>query len=217
MSATPNFDHLAAPYRWMEYLSFGPLLMRTRHAFLPQLKTARRALVLGDGDGRFTRALLNANPTILVDAIDISPAMLHALERRASPHLDRLHTICADLRTWSPLCHSYDLVITHFFLDCLTDAEITALLLRIKPALAPQARWVISEFAIPIHSTFVAIFARLLVRFLYLAFHLLAGLDTRKLPDHGTTLEQAGFLLKERRCMLGGILIADLWQIDVEP
>src|SRR6185437_1080687 len=58
---TPKFDRLARVYRWMEWLSFGPYLSRCRRAFLPQLRDARRALVLGDGDGRFTAALLRRN------------------------------------------------------------------------------------------------------------------------------------------------------------
>lgn len=222
MSAKPNFDLLAAPYRWMEYLSFGPLLMRTRLAFLNQLKNSRRALTLGDGDGRFTRALLDANHSLQLDAVDISPAMLRTLEHRAGPHRPRLRTHCADLRTWTPALLQpaplkYDLVITHFFLDCLSDSELASLLQRIKPSLAPQAQWVVSEFAIPAHSTFLALFARLLVRLLYLAFHLLTGLQTRKLPAHGKLLQQAGFTLQQRRSLLGGILIAELWHINAEP
>lgn len=212
MSTKPNFDVLASPYRWMEYLTFGPLLMHTRLAFLDRMGTSRRALILGDGDGRFTRALLNANPTILVDAVDISPAMLRSLVRRAAPHCGRLRTFCADLRDWQPELQSYDLIITHFFLDCLTDDEVALLVRRIQPALAPNAQWVLSEFAIPAGPKFFAMLARLLVRFLYFAFQMLTGLETRKLPEFGTTFAQAGFTRLERKGMLRGILIAELWR-----
>lgn len=147
--APANFDRLAGIYRWMEWASFGPWLGRCRRAFLPEMATARRALVLGDGDGRFTAALLAANPAVVVDAVDASPAMLHALEQRSGSHAARLRTLVADARRWTPQAAGYDLVATHFFLDCLTTDEVKALAARIRPELASEAAWVISEFAEP--------------------------------------------------------------------
>lgn len=216
MSARPNFDHLAKPYRWMEYLTFGPLLMRTRLAFLDQLKNSRRALILGDGDGRFTRALLRANPTLQADAVDCSPAMLRSLARRASPFKHRLRTLCADLRHWQPEARGYDLVITHFFLDCLNSDELPELIARIQPALAPGACWVVSEFSIPPHPRWLARLANLLVASLYLAFRILTGLSVRSLPCHGLALTHAGFIRCQHKNFLVGILIAELWSVP-EP
>src|ERR1700738_3284338 len=86
----PNFDRLAGAYRWMEAFSFGPWLWRCRCAFLGEMRTARRALVLGDADGRFTSRVLGENPVVRIDAVDISPAMLGALLRRAGQHADRV-------------------------------------------------------------------------------------------------------------------------------
>ena len=57
-----NFDLIARPYRWLEYLTFGPALARCRNHFLPQLTDRRAALVLGDGDGRFLARLLAPTP-----------------------------------------------------------------------------------------------------------------------------------------------------------
>jgi hypothetical protein len=70
MSEAPNFDRIAKPYRWLEYLTFGKALQNVRLHHLPALLHCRNALILGDGDGRFTAALLAANPPITVRAID---------------------------------------------------------------------------------------------------------------------------------------------------
>ena len=78
-----NFDPLARPYRWLEYATFGRALERCRFHFLPALTGARRALVLGDGDGRFLARLLRANPELEADVVDCSPAMLRLLQRTA--------------------------------------------------------------------------------------------------------------------------------------
>src|ERR1019366_262867 len=153
MNRPPNFDRLARLYRWMEIASFGPWLWRCRCAFLGELGRCRRALVLGDGDGRFTALLRRANPDIQVDAVDASPAMLRALVRRAGPHAARVHAHVADARQWGPRppaqTQPYDLIVTHFFLDCLTTGEIASLAATVGPALTWDALWVVSEFAVP--------------------------------------------------------------------
>ena len=207
-----NFDRLAGLYRWMEWLTFGPWLGRCRRAFLGEMKGARRALILGDGDGRFAAALLAANQGVRVDAVDSSPAMLRALERRAGAHVARMQTCATDARRWTPSPQNYDWVATHFFLDCLGTDEVRALALRIRPALSADAAWVVSEFAVP-PGVYGRLVARPLIALLYFAFGLLTGLRVRRLPDYRTALEQAGFSLRERRTWLGGLLTAERWAV----
>lgn len=209
--APPNFDRLARAYRWMEYLTFGRALWRCRTEFLSEMTKCRNALVIGDGDGRFTARLLETNTEIHVDAVDASPAMLRALILGAGPNAERVCTEVADARAWQPKNATlYDLVVTHFFLDCLTTAEIKQLAASIQAAAAPEAMWVVSEFAIP-HSLFGRLVARPLVSTLYLAFAILTGLKVRILPDHASALPEAGFQLARRRTRLSGLLVSELW------
>jgi hypothetical protein len=213
----PNFDRLARPYRWLEYISFGPLLHRTRCAFLPQLAGVRHALILGDGDGRFTAQLLRANPHVRVTAVDGSPAMLSALMRNAAGNAARVTAVCADLRHWRPQSSpetAYDLIATHFFLDCLTTADVAALAQRIRPALASRALWAVSDFAIPA-TRFGRFIAAPLVALLYRAFGVLTGLRIVHLPDHSAALTGAGFTLQDRTTRLYGLLFSELWRSPV--
>ncbi len=210
MKRAPNFDHLARIYRWMELFTFGPWLARCRFAFLPRLLNARNALVLGDGDGRFTARLLQQNPSVLIDALDASPRMLQALVLNASPRSGRIRVHPADARLWIPANPPYDLVATHFFLDCLSTREVADLAARLRPHLTPHARWVISEFATP-RSPFGWFIALPVVTALYFAFGVLTGLDRFHLPNHHQALSQAGFTLLDRQQRLGGLLVSELW------
>jgi SAM-dependent methyltransferase len=230
----------------MEYLTFGSLLQQTRTHFLPDLgqlnPPLRNALVLGDGDGRFTAALLRANPQIRVHAVDLSPAMIQSLQQAAGPHQARLTTEIADLRHWSPsrppasplarppahqpapagrvdvpssgipTCDlpSYDLIATHFFLDCLTTAEVTSLASRLRPYAAPKALWLISDFAVP-PTLFGRWFARPIVALLYRAFRMLAHLNLLELPDHSSALQRSGWTIQVHHRRLRGLLISQLW------
>jgi SAM-dependent methyltransferase len=198
----------------MEYLSFGPALCRCRTEFLPDLGHCRNALVIGDGDGRFTARLLETNPAIRVEAVDASPAMLRALVRRAGRNAPRVRTEVADARAWQTTSvEPYDLVVTHFFLDCLTTYEVRSLVEKIRSASAPNTLWVVSDFVVP-RSLFGRIVARPLVSGLYCAFGLLTGLDIRALPDHASAFAESGFKMTRQRIRLWGLLASELWTID---
>jgi SAM-dependent methyltransferase len=214
MSGEPvaNFDRLAGAYRWMEWFSFGPLLQRCRCAFLGELKTVRRALVLGDGDGRFTAELLKVNPEVRIDAVDASTAMLQTLVQRAGPDAGRARTIVADIRVWKPEdSEVFDLVVSHFFLDCLATEEVEALAGSVRGNLAEGARWVVSDFAVP-EGLAGRLAGRLLVGFLYRAFGVLTGLRVRQLPDHAAAFKRAGLVRVRRREMLFGLLFSEMWR-----
>lgn len=207
----PNFDRLAKLYRWMELFTFGPFLSRCRAFFVPELASVRRAVVLGDGDGRFTARLLRANSHVEICAVDASREMLAALLRRAGADASRVCACCADARGWEPERPPYDLVVTHFFLDCLTSEECFALASRVRGAVRPWAVWVVSEFAVP-EGWFGQLVARPLVWLLYRAFGLLTGLRIRSLPDHHAAFDDAGFALTRRRARLGGMLVSEMWR-----
>jgi SAM-dependent methyltransferase len=213
MSQPPNFDRLAGLYRWMEAASFGPWLGRCRCAWLGQLDGCRSALVLGDGDGRFAARLLAENTGLTVDAVDASPAMLKALVRRAGARAAQVRTHTADARTWQPDGAAYDLVATHFFLDCLTTADVSALARTIRGAVSPGALWVVSEFAVP-EGWYGRLVARPVVSGLYWAFGLLTGLAVRSLPEYAVALRGANFMLERRRTLLGGLLVSELWRAE---
>lgn len=211
IAAAPHFDRLARVYRWMEWLSFGPALARTRTFFLSDLGEYRRALVLGDGDGRFTARLLAHDPEISVEAVDGSPAMLSELRRRAGPHRGRVDTHLADLRAWTPPGSDYDLVVTHFFLDCLSTDEAADLARRVHACMAPHGVWLVSEFNEPA-GWFGSIVAGPLISFLYRGFGWLTGLRVRRLPDYQQALADAGFALMQAHSSLGGLLVSELWE-----
>jgi SAM-dependent methyltransferase len=213
-TTNPNFDPIAHPYRWLEYLTLGPTLQRCRLHHLPKLLQQKSAFILGDGDGRFLARLLAANPSLQVDAVDTSKTMLQLLRRHceeAAPTATRLHTHhTSALSFTTPNPEKYDLVVTHFFLDCLTQPVLEALISRTVPTLTPNALWLLSDFRIP--PGLMGLPARLFVRALYLAFRLLTGLRTIRLPDHSTALNNAGLTRISSHYSLAGLLTTELWQ-----
>jgi ubiquinone/menaquinone biosynthesis C-methylase UbiE len=210
-----RFDRIARLYRTMEYLSFGPFLERCRSHHIPTVLGARSALILGDGDGRFLARLMAAAPHLQADAVDASSAMLHLLRNRLGRQgdLHRLTTTCADARIFSAPSSGYDLVVTHFFLDCLTEAEAGRLISGVRPHLAPGARWLISEFQVPRSGVFHQAAARSVISGLYAAFGLLTGLTVRQIPAWRLILARNGFAPQATHSSLGGLLVSELWEL----
>jgi ubiquinone/menaquinone biosynthesis C-methylase UbiE len=211
-----RFDRVARLYRTMEYLSFGSMLERCRFHFIPVLLRSRHALVLGDGDGRFLARLLVAVPRLRADAVDASSAMLHLLRERVSKQGEdwrRVTTTCADARIFRPHAADYDLVVSHFFLDCLTGDETDRLIARMRPHLAPGALWLVSEFQVP-HSGIVRrSLAQSVISALYAGFGLLTGLKVTRVPAWRELLARHGFTRKACHWRLGGLLVSELWEV----
>ena len=208
-----NFDRLARPYRWLEALAFGRALERCRTRLLPHVLDCRRALVLGDGDGRALHELLRRNNNVEVIAVDSSRAMLRELRRRCGGYQSRLVTRHRDALAsvvTLPADDRFDLVVTHFFLDCLDQLRLDALAAAVTAHSTPATVWLISEFRAP--QGWRGAPARAVVRLLYVSFGLLTGLAVRRLPDHAAALSGAGWICMQREASLFGLLTAELWK-----
>ena len=220
----PNFNRVARIYRWAEHLTLGPLLQRARTCFLADLPALQpalsmesaTALVLGDGDGRFLARLLAQQSRLQAVAIDSSDAMLSLLRHRCRRYSNRLqtHQVSAveffDCGRWKGCA---DLIVTHFFLDCLTQPELNRLASQLAARTRPGALWLLSDFAIP-SNPWLAPLAALYIRFLYLVFRLLTGLRVTHLPDPASALSSAGFHRIARHSLLCGLLYTEIWQRD---
>lgn len=208
----PDFDRVARLYRWAEYATFGPWLQRTRTHYLPLLQGRRHAFVLGDGDGRFLSALFAANSVIEATAVDTSAAMLKLLRARCAPFAGRLRTIIGSALTACP-DRNTDLIVSHFFLDCLQQEQVERLTARLGETCSAGTLWLVSDFQVPPGRS-LRLPGALLIRLLYTAFRVLTGLRVRSLPDTGKALEVAGFNCLHSHSLLGGLLYTELWRLE---
>jgi hypothetical protein len=110
-----------------------------------------------------------------------------------------------------PAGKDYDLVVSHFFLDCLTDAEVLDLVERVLPHLTDDAIWLVSEFSIP-ENGWRRFGARAVVRSLYFAFSVLTGLRVRRIPNYAKIFLDNQVRLSENAAYLGGMLVSEVWE-----
>lgn len=203
-----NCDRIAPWYAAMEYASFGNALLQTRCRYLDDCRSAKRVLLLGEGDGRFLQRLIKINPTATFDYVDGSARMIEVARRKCGERRVNFHQL-NPVKDELP-SGSYDLIVTHFFLDCLSEEEVQHLVAKIA-ASNNQALWLISEFAIPAHG-WRRLRAQLWVGSLYEAFRILTGLSVRQIPDYPSALASTGFHCTRSHTSNAGLLRSELWQ-----
>jgi ubiquinone/menaquinone biosynthesis C-methylase UbiE len=210
-----SFDRLAPHYRWMECVLAGNKLQRCRTAFLSRVKEARNVLILGEGNGRFLvearRVLASANIT----CVDASVRMLQLAQGRLSAlslSPAAVSFVHADALNWIPPKQSYDVVVSHFFLDCFQPAQLAQLLATISHAAMPEAIWLLADFQIPRRWCVCRWRAQLIHGIMYAFFRVFTNLPARRLTEPDPFLQAHGYQLRERLVVDWGLLRSDLWQ-----
>jgi len=211
-----NFDRLAPHYHWMEALSSGGLLQRARTVWLDELQGCRRILSAGEGHGRFAAACTARFPEAELTCVEASAAMIAVakarLDHRAASSVRWHH---AELLPW-PAEEKFDAIVTCFFLDCFAPGELSAVVGKLADCTAPNAVWLVVDFAIPSHR--VARWRALAVHALmYAFFRRSVALPARRLTAPDALLRAHGFKLCGRRESSWGLLRADCWRRDETP
>lgn len=209
-----SFDRLAPHYRWLEFLLAGEKLQRCRIWGLGQVRGSRRALVVGEGHGRFIEVFARVMPEARLTCVDASGAMLRQARGRwlrAGGDPARAEFIRAALPEWRPPLRSFDLIATHFFLDCFPPEQLELVALALSDAARPGARWLLSDFQIPAHGM-GRVRARIILAAAYLFFRLVTRLPARQLTPPDLFLERGGFRLVCRRRCEWGLLHTDVWE-----
>lgn len=208
-----NCDFIAPFYWLMETAVFGKRLQQHRTAYLGAAANASRVLVLGDGDGRFTQALIQTYPDLEIDSIELSRGMLSQARKRVSS--SSVHLMQGDALQYPFPDAYYDLVYTHFFLDCFDTLTLTKLIASIARASRPESTWIVSDFR-QLHQGWRKIFSSFWLAIMYLFFRLATGLKTQRLPDHVFAMKANGFELHKQKLSWAGFIASEWWRRNVK-
>lgn len=206
-----SFDCLAPHYRWMEIILAGEKLQRCRTQFLSEVQGARNVLILGEGNGRFLSEFLRANKVARITCVDSSAAMLQQIQKRLAQvsDLQRVRFLQADALQMR-FEGDYDLIVTHFFLDCFTPGQLGQLISVIAGASSKDAKWLVSDFS-EAPRGIARLRSRLVLFSMYCFFRFVAKLPAKRLTACDEFLKQNGFILRDREVSEWGLLHADLW------
>ena len=102
-----------------------------------EIGTPRRVLVVGEGNGRFLAAFVKAHLVAAIDCVEARARMIELArpEVAASP----VTFIHSDVRAVALARNSYDLVVTHFLLDCFSEETLAPLICQLTDAATKEA------------------------------------------------------------------------------
>jgi len=190
----------------------GRLLQRCRTRWLGEVGQSRRALLVGEGNGRMLEACAVALPHCHFTVLDTSEAMLARARlrwKRAGGGNNAVFSR-ADMREWRADGGDFDLLVTNFFLDCFCPNELPRVITNISNAAASQARWLVADFAVP-PSGWQRIRAQTGLALAYRFFRATTGISARRITNPEEALQAAGFVLNRRERFSHGLLHSDLW------
>jgi len=209
-----SFDTLAPHYRWMELVLAGEKLQRCRTAFLDRITPPESILIWGEGNGRFLIECRRVWRRARIVCADASGKMLALTRRRLEKHglgSEGIEFLEADVLEWAPPKEQFDLIVTHFFLDCFRQEQLQQVVVRLGVAARKEAAWLIADFQAP-EFGFKRLRAQMILKMMYLFFRIATRLPASVLTLPDRFLAQNNFALSERRVAEWGLLHTDLWQ-----
>ncbi len=212
-----NFDRVAPHYRWLETVVFGNQLQRARVAFLREIEAPRRVLIVGEGNGCFLAEFVRAHPAAEVDCIEASAGMIAlARKREKAVQVRFMHSDLSEIDL--PAAH-YDLIVTHFFLDCFNQKTLPFVLGKLAGAATLDARWLVADFHPPLHG-WRRWRAQALIAIMYVFFRVVAGIGARRLVDYHPLLELHRFARFREFIAPNEMIRSELWgrrELDAPP
>jgi spermidine synthase len=205
-----QIGRLAPWYRWIEYAAFGRALERRRFAFLSRLAPARRILILGEGDGRTVQRLLPMTWRARIEIVELSREMIELLHGRIGDS-EQVSIQYGDALKYRWPAGWFDGIVTNFFLDCFTEAELRPMIEHLARALAPGGLWIVGEFAIPPRG-WRRLHARVWIWTMYRFFGITTGLQARRLPAIEKLMREAGMTRVEQESERAGLMVSELWR-----
>ena len=213
-AAPMSFDRLARCYGVLEAITAGGKMQKCRVAFLDDIPVPRKVLLAGEGHGRFLWECVRRYPDSRIVVVDSSAGMLQVAKSKLTgleaPH-DRVEFVHADVLQWKSPVGEFDLIVTHFFLDCFPEKTLADVVARLGELATPHAHWLLADFQIA-STRWARLRCRVIVGLLYGFFRVVCGLKANSLVSPDGDLKKAEFHRHRQTTSEWGLLKSDWWR-----
>jgi len=199
-----GYNVLAPVYDSLARLMLGKSIQQMQLQFLNRLASKNKLLILGGGTGWILPAINRINSKIEIDYVDLSPAMIRKAKERGidSARIRFIEGTEKDIPG-----SNYDCVITNFYLDLFSEADLKEVANHIKNCVQSNSYWFVTDFA---KSSF---WSKVKLRCMYIFFWLTTGLKINQLPDWNQVLRSNGAKLLDEKTSKHGLIKSVVYQL----
>ncbi|MFH1649183.1 MAG: class I SAM-dependent methyltransferase [Candidatus Woesearchaeota archaeon] len=109
-----------------------------------------RILEIGSGEGDLTKYILQHNPTIKIDALDVSPEMIASSKKELSAFIDRINFICEDVSKYlQNIKKKYDVITEAWTIHNFKWEDKNTIFKQIHEALAEGGTFIMMDKLYP--------------------------------------------------------------------
>ena len=201
-----GFDSIAAVYDLLARMVFGKSIVQAQTAFLDQVESRDKVLILGGGTGWLLKELLIVQPDCEVWYIESSSKMLEMAKRKCGNH-SSVHFILGTHQS-IPLI-TFDVVILNFFLDLFSPEALDELIERLKIASKVDGTWLVADF-----EDEGKWWQRILLNVMIVFFRITCGIDINGLPPWRSALASCGLRETAHLSFFRGFIRACSFKIE---
>jgi ubiquinone/menaquinone biosynthesis C-methylase UbiE len=197
-----NYDNSAAFYDRLSRMVFGKALVNAQLYLLQQVPPNSSVLIAGGGTGWILEELSNIHYSgLTITYVEISSRMT-ALAKKRHTGINKV-TFINDAVENTPIEQQYDVVITPFLLDSLTEESLEKIFAHIHQQLKPKGLWLFADFQLT-----GKLWQKALLKSMYFFFKLLCGIETTTLPKIDHQFLKRGYVPMARKLFYGGFIVS---------
>ena len=202
-----NFNLIAPVYDPLAHLVYGSNLTEAKKAFFPLIPSHANLLLMGGGTGYILNDLLEKNPTVQIDFVEPSRAMIRIAQKRLQEKFQsRVNFICGDHHA-IPAGKSFEVVTSFFVMDCFKQNEALEFGKVITSGLEQNGLWLFADFFYTQNKL-----QRGLIWFMYRFFRVMANIPADRLPDYNALNGHLNFRVTGEKQFLKGLIRSQILQ-----
>ena len=196
-----SYDPIA-PYYVLLSNILGKSYKASKRLFLDRLKEGDQVLYLGGGTGaNLPEILKRIGLNGILHYMEASPKMIEKARRIVQPEQLSSIVFLHQSDFFKIPEHTYDVVLTQFFLDILPEEEIGELFQELDKRVSPNTRWIFVDF-FPVSGR------KWLIKIMIWFFRLSTGNSREDLPNYARYFRNYGWEIKEQKWLQKGFIRA---------
>lgn len=181
----PDYNKISHHYDRLAKLVFGNKQELAKKANIELTRHAQKILIVGGGTGRILEYIADVNNKTTVDFVELSNRMVGYANKRKIQGLN-VSFFPMDIEEFNG--SGYDIIITNFFFDQLTEERSFRILKQLKGKLSHNGLVLFSDFLNPADAKNKAIHA-----IMKMYFRLTINLRVNRYPDYEKVFQLADF------------------------